>query len=90
MDATQVAVYRFGRVKKMAPRAGRGQRGGDLLADQAGLADASDDHAAAALVEFIRRAAELRVEPPAETLNCLGLDLDYLPGIAELFRRAER
>ena len=40
-DAAQVAVDRLGRVQAVAARAGRGQRGRDLLADQAGLAHAA-------------------------------------------------
>ena len=39
-DAAQVAVHGFGRMQKVAARAGRGERGGDLLGDQAGLAHA--------------------------------------------------
>ncbi len=41
MNAAQVAVHRFGRVQKVAAGAGRGQRGGDLLCDQPGLAHAA-------------------------------------------------
>ena len=48
VDAAQVAVKRLGRVQEMGPRAGRRERGGDLLADEAGLAHAGDDHAALA------------------------------------------
>ena len=49
VDAAQVAVKGFGRMEEVGARAGRGERGGDLLADQAGLAHAGDDHAALAL-----------------------------------------
>ena len=45
MDSSEVAVDGFAGVQKVASGAGRGERRGDLLADQSGLADPGDDHA---------------------------------------------
>ena len=43
----QVAMAGLGRMQEEGRRAGAGQRGGDLAADMAGLAQAGDHHAAA-------------------------------------------
>jgi len=63
VDASQVAMKRLGRVQEVAPRAGAGQRGGQLLADQPRLAHASDDHARLASKQQIDRPAELGIQP---------------------------
>ena len=63
VDAAQVAVKGLGRMQKVGPRAGRGQRGGNLLPDQAGLAHAGDDHAALAGEQQLHGLAERCVEP---------------------------
>ena len=75
---------------EMAPRAGRGERGGDLLADQPGLADAGDDHAPRAMIKFFHRSAKLRIKPRRQPVQSLGLDLDDLLGITKLLKRAQR
>ena len=90
MDAAQVAVDRFGRMEIVAARAGRGERGGDLLADQTGLAHAADDHAAAAIIKLVNRPAEFGIQPPGQAFDRLGLHLDDLPGVGELIGRSER
>jgi len=45
----EVAVGCFGRVHEQRRGAGRGESGGDLATDMAGLADAGDHHATIAL-----------------------------------------
>ena len=90
MDAAQIAVNRFGRVQEMAPRAGRSERGRQLLPDQSGLADAGDDHAAAAKVERIDRVAKLHVQPVGDSRQGLRLELDDFARVAKLFERRER
>jgi len=45
VDSSEIAVDGFAGVQKVASGAGRGERRGDLLADQSGLADPRDDHA---------------------------------------------
>ena len=87
MDAAQVAVHGFARMQVMAARAGRGQRGGDLLADQSGLAHAGDDHAAAAAMQVLDGAAELAVEPFGQSQQRLAFELDDFAGVAQLLRR---
>ena len=61
-DAAQVAVDRLGRVQKVARRAGRRQRGRDLLGDDAGLADAAGDDLALAPVEHAGGLGELAAD----------------------------
>ena len=90
MDSSEVAVNCFTGVQKMASCAGRGERRGDFLADQSGLADSRDDHASGALIQFVRGAAEFGVEPSAEAFERLGLDLDNLPGVAQLLGRIQQ
>ena len=60
MNPAQVAMHRLGRMQEVAPRAGGSQRGHDFLADQPRLADAGNDHAAAAVEEAIGCPAESR------------------------------
>ena len=50
-DHAEIAVARLGRMHEEGRRAGRGEGGGDLLADVAALADAGDDDAAARSLE---------------------------------------
>ena len=85
----QVAVDRLGRVQAMAGRAGRGQRGHDLLADQAGLAHAGDDHVAPAGIDQLHRPAELAVEPVGHSARGAAFGQDHLPGEAELLEGAQ-
>ena len=62
LDDAKVAVNRFGRMEEEGRRAGARQRGGDLAADDARLAHAGDDHAAAALEEEAHRLLEAVIE----------------------------
>ena len=90
MNAAQVAVNRFRRMQKVAPRARRGKRRGDLLADQPRLAHAADDHAAAAALQQCHRMAELFAQPIGQGEQRLTLGANDLAGQAKLLKRAER
>ena len=91
VDAAQVAVDRLGRVQAVAASAGRGQRGHDLLADQARLAHAGDDHVAAALRRGSSTARQNScVEPFGHLGQGAAFGLEDLPGVAELLEVAER
>ena len=85
MNAAQVAVKRLGRVQKVGPRAGRGKRGRDLLADQPGLAHAGDDRAALAREQQLHRLAERGIEAVRNLPNAGRLAAHDLAGSAELF-----
>ena len=85
MHAAQVAVHRLGRMQEVAPRAGRGQRGHDLLPDEPRLADAGHDRAAPAVEEAIRGPAELLVQPPRDLGDRSAFRLHDLAGEAQLF-----
>ena len=87
--AAQVAVDRLGRVQAMAGRAGRGQRGHDLLADQPRLAHAADDHVPPARMDQFDGPAKLAVEPVGQLGQGAALGEDHLPGEAELFEGAQ-
>ena len=63
VDAAEVAVDGFGRVQEVSAGAGRGERGDELLADQAGLAHAGDDDGAAGRRGCVRR----RQQKPASS-----------------------
>ena len=65
-DHAEVAVARLARVDEEGGRAGRGEGGGDLAADVAGLAHAGDDHAAARLADQVDRRDEGGAEPVAD------------------------
>ena len=84
MHAAQVAMHRLGRMQEMAPRAGRGQRGHDLLSDQPRLADAGHDRAAPAMEEAIHGPAELLVQPPRNLGDRPAFGLHDLAGKAQL------
>ena len=61
-NRAEVAVDRFGRVQEPGRRAGARERRRDLAADDARLAHAGDDDAAAAVVEQLDRALEVAVD----------------------------
>ncbi len=88
-DAAQVAVDRLGRVQAMAGRAGRGQRGHDLLAHQPRLAHAGDDHVPPALKDQLHGPAKLAVEPVGHLGQGAAFGQDHLPGEAELLEGAQ-
>jgi hypothetical protein len=90
MDAPEVAMDRFAGVQEMAPRAGRSERGGDLLADQPCLADPRHDHATGAMIQLFDRPTEFRVQPIGEPLEGLRLHRNDLPGVTKLLKRAQR
>ena len=76
----QVAVDRFARMQVMAAGAGRGQRGGDLLADQAGFAHAGDDDAALAAVDKSTALTEFGIQPVGQPQQRLAFDLRRFRG----------
>ena len=77
-------MHRLGRVQAMAGGAGRGQRGHDLLTDQARLAHAGNNHVAAAGIETGDRATKLAVQPLGHLGQGAAFRLNDLPGVAEL------
>ena len=85
MNASQVAVNCLGRMQKVAPRTGGGQRGGDLLADETGFTHAADDDAAGATIDQVHRLAEALIQPGRDGVEGAGFDVDDLAGVAELF-----
>ncbi len=87
MDPAQVAVNRFARMQGMAPRAGRRQRGGDLLSDQSCFAHAGDNHVPLATVQMLDGATELGIESLGQPQQRLALELDDLARIAQLLLR---
>ena len=84
-DAAQVAVDGFGRVQGEGARAGGGEGGGQLLADQAGLAHAGDDDAAPALEDEAGGGGDGEVELFADAVEGVGLDAQNFPGEGEAF-----
>ena len=75
-DHAHVAMRRLGRMQEEGGRAGRGERGGDLRADMAGLAEAADDRAALHAEQRPDRLDEIAVEAPAERADPGRLDRD--------------
>ncbi len=76
----------LGRVQEKRRRAGRGHGGGDLLANQAGLAHAGDHEAAAALEDHLGGRFEIAVEPLEKIENGLRLYFQYFFRIFEHHR----
>jgi hypothetical protein len=71
-DRAEVPVDRLGRMQEPGGGAGARQRGGDLPADDARLAHAGHDDAAAALEEQCHGALELAVDAIDETQDGRG------------------
>ena len=93
LDHAEIAVNRFGRVEEEGRRAGAGERGGDLPADDARLAHAGDDDAAAAVEQQPDGALEAVVEPIDERedrgrlgLQDLARERDVRPRSARVIR----
>ncbi len=80
-DHPEVAVDRLGRVQEERGRARRGERRGDLLADDAALADARDDDAAGRGLHGLDGAVEALVEAVRERADGRRLDLDDAAGL---------
>ena len=80
-DHPEVAVDRLGRVQEEGGRAGRGERRGDLLADDAALADARHDDAPGGGLHGGDGAVESLVEAVRERADGLRLDLDDAAGL---------
>ncbi len=76
-DHAQVAVDRLGRVHEVGGAARRGERGRDLLADDAGLAHPGDDDTAGATGDQVHRAIEVLVEPTGQRRHGLGFDIEH-------------
>ena len=76
----EVAVEGLARMHEERRRTGAGERGGDLLADDAGLAHAADDDAARRREDGGDRGRETAVERQTQTAYRGGLDLEDLVG----------
>ena len=85
-DRAEVAVDRLGRVEEEGRRAGARQRRGDLAADDARLAHAGDDDAAAALEQQLDGALEVVVEAIDQAEDRRRLGAQHLAG--EIERRS--
>ena len=90
VQAAQVAVNRLARMQKVAARPRRGECRGNFLADQARLAHAADDHAAARRMKQPHRMAKLFAQPVRQGEQRLPLAANHLPGQTKLLKRAER
>jgi hypothetical protein len=82
----RVAVNRFGGMQKMRSIAGRGKRGGELLANVPGLAHAGNDQIAFEAVDHANRTEEIRVELLDERSQSAGLGSHYLAAQPQDFR----
>src|SRR5213080_2207199 len=82
-ERAQVAVAALAGVQEEGGRAGRGERGGDLPAHDAGLADAADDHPPAAGEQQLDGAREAPVEAVAQRRQGAPLDVEHAPRARE-------
>ena len=73
----EVAVGGVTRMNKERRRAGRSQRGGNLLADESRLAHAGDHNAARRVEDKLDRAVETLVQPLEHTPQTFYLDLQH-------------
>ena len=80
LNYAEVAVRGFRGVQEERRRAGAGERGGDLLADHAGLAHPRQDHPAAALEEELDGAVEAFVQTLDESEDGRGFRFQHLAG----------
>jgi hypothetical protein len=78
-DHAEVAVIRLGRMQEVRGRAGRGQRGGDLARDVAGLSDAAHHHAPAPLEDERQRGEEPLVDALDQRVHRFCLDGQHPP-----------
>ena len=83
LQRAEVAVNGVGRVQEERGRAGARQRRGDLAADDARLAHAGQQHAAAAGGEQIDGGGERGVQAVDQPEDGVGLDAKDLPGQVE-------
>ena len=81
-------MNRLGRMQKVTARAGRCQRGHDLLTDEARLAHATDDDAATHWKQQLHGLTKLRVESGGQLGYCPCFDLNDVR-VAQLFKRGE-
>ena len=79
-DHPEVAVRRIGRMHEERGRSGGGQRGGELAADVARLADARDDDAAAAVEDHVDGGDERLAERADSAVIALGLGGEHVAG----------
>src|SRR5262245_57234380 len=77
-------MKRFGRMEKHRGRPGAVERGGNLLADDAGLAHAGQDHTSAAVQQQVDGAIESIVEPRYQREDRGGFGLENLTGECEI------
>src|SRR5262249_5242529 len=92
-ERAEVAVAALHRMEDERRRAGRRERRGGLSADDAGLADATDDDLPAAREEDPDGAGEAPAEPPRDGAERTRLDVEHAPGAIEprlAHRRASR
>ena len=79
----EVSVSGFGRVEEIGGSAGRSEGGGDLLSDEAGLADAGDAQPPSRRGDLPHRLDEFRAEIRDLLPDGIGLDLKNSPGCFE-------
>src|SRR5206468_870342 len=82
-ERAEIAVAALAGVQEEGGRAGRGERGGDLPAHDAGLADARDDHPPAAGEQELDGAREAPVEAVGERAQGPPLDVEHAPRARE-------
>src|SRR5205814_1057789 len=78
-ERAEIAVAALAGVQEEGRRTGRGERGGDLPAHDAGLADAADDHPPAAGEQQLDGAREAPVEAVGERAQGPPLDVEHAP-----------
>src|SRR5690606_26783847 len=78
-DHAEVAMVSLAWVHEEARCARAGERRGDLLADDAGLAHSAHDGAAARAEDLVHRLREAFVDLPGERADRIGLDAEDAP-----------
>ena len=77
-DHAEIAVACLGGMHEEGRRAGRGQRGRDLVADMPGLAHARDDDTTRCLDAQLAGRGEVFVQARFEGVDSACLDVDHL------------
>ena len=89
MNPPEIPVHRLTGMHEVSAGAGRGQRGRDLLSNQAGLAHAGHNHVPAACQYQVDRLTERVIQAIGQHRECLGLGADDLTSEPQLFETGQ-
>ena len=89
MQHAEIAVHRVGRMHEHAAGPGRGERGGNLLGDQARLPHPCHHDLAATAVQEVHRGTEGGVDPVRQCLQRVGFQTDDVPRFPQLLELRE-